>query len=141
METILLALGGNLVLIAALGWLAKSFVTSLLNRDIEKFRTNLQAEYDSSIENLRHELNLLATQHQVRFAKLHGIRAEVIAELYSLLVEAHGKSIVFVSPTGYVGEPSKEIKLQEAMSAVHDFLHFFEKKKIYLPKELGDLVD
>ena len=138
LETILLAFGGPLALIAVLGWLAKSFVTSLLDKDLEKFRMNLQAQHDSSIEKIRHELNLLAAQHQIRFAKLHAIRAEVIAELYSLLVEAHGKSIVFVSPGGYVGESTKG---REASSAVLDFLHFFEKKKIYLPKDLGDLLD
>jgi hypothetical protein len=140
-QTIAVAVGGNAIVLAVLGWLAKSLVTGLLQKDMEQFKSALVAETESSIEKLRHQLSLVATEHQVRFSKLHETRAEVIAELYSLLVEAHWAGSSFASPMEWVGEPSKKEKYETALNASAKFYRYFEKKKIYLPKDLCDQLD
>lgn len=140
-QTILVALGGNAVLLAVLGWLAKSLVTGLQQKDLAQFKATLTAEAETTIEGLRHQLQLVATEHQIRFLKLHETRAEVIAKLYELLVEAHWAAASFVSPMEWVGEPSKKEKYQTAQKATAEFYRFFERKKIYLPADLCNELD
>ncbi|WP_031358492.1 hypothetical protein [Caballeronia sordidicola] len=133
-QTILLAVGGNAALLAVLGWLAKSLVEKLLAKDLERFKASLSSETQSAMERLKHELQLTAVEHQVRFSNLHEKRAQVVAELYGLLVEAYWATSGFVSPMEWVGEPDKKQKYVTAMNATADFFRFFEKNRIYLPE-------
>ena len=140
-QTIVLALGGNVALLAVLGWLSKSLVSQLLAKDIEGFKATLKAESESATQKLRHELEKSSMEHEVKFSKLHEKRAEVIAELYSLLVQAYLDISSFVSPMEWAGEPNKQEKYVTAMNAVADFFRFFEKHRIYLPEELCNQID
>ncbi|MCC7483534.1 MAG: hypothetical protein IT529_00965 [Burkholderiales bacterium] len=91
-ETILLAIGGNAALLAVLGLIGKSFLDKLIQRDTHRFEADLKAKSDAAIEHLRNALQLQATEHQIRFSRLHEKRADVIAELNGYLVEALWKS-------------------------------------------------
>jgi hypothetical protein len=71
LEIILASIGGSATLVAVLGWLAKSLVSNLLDKDIASFR---------------YELEKLALEHNVRFSTLHERRDVVIATLYSEIV-------------------------------------------------------
>ena len=135
-ETFLVALGGNAALLLLLGWLARSLGSQLLAKDLEKFKADLAAASSSSTEKLRHDLQLLVVEHQVRFSKLHERRAEVIAELYSRLVESHWAAQNFVSVGDLHGDPSKREKYVTAMNKAADFYCCFDKKRIYLPEAL-----
>jgi len=55
-ETIIASIGGTAALVTVLGWLSRSLVLNLLNKDIEKYKLKLSAEKDSEIEKLKHEL-------------------------------------------------------------------------------------
>jgi len=135
-QTIILALGGNAALLAVLGWLSKSFVSQLLAKDIEGFKQSLRSESEAALKKLSHDLEKSAIEHRVRFSKLHEKRAEVIAELYGLLVQAYWDISSFASPMEWAGEPNKQEKYVTAMNASAGFYRYFEKHKIYLPKEL-----
>ena len=140
-QTILLALGGNVALLAVLGWLSKSLVSQLLAKDIEGFKSTLKSEAEAASQKLRHDLEKATIEHQVKFSKLHEKRAEVIAELYSLLVQAHWELSSFVSPMEWVGEPNKQEKYVTAMNSVADFYKYFDKHRIYIPEELCGQID
>jgi hypothetical protein len=133
-QAILLALGGNAALLFALAWLARSFGSQLLAKDIEKFKSSLAAASTEATERLKHELQLVAHEHQVRFSKLHERRAEVIASLYALLVEAQWAGQSFVAVFEYAGEPPKEQKYATAMNKFAEFFRAFDKSRIYLPE-------
>lgn len=135
-QSILIAFGGNAVLLLVLGWLARSLGSQVLAKDLEKFKAELAAASSATMEHLKHELQRAALEHQVRFAKLHERRAEVIAELYGLLVEAHWASQSFISPAEWSGEPSKQEKYTAAMNKSADFYRFFDKNRIWLPEAL-----
>ena len=140
-QTILLALGGNVALLAVLGWLSKSFVSQLLAKDIEGFKAALKSESEAASQKLRHDLEKATIEHQVRFSKLHEKRAEVIAELYSLLVQAYRDISSFVSPMEWAGEPNKQEKYATAMNCVADFYRYFDKHRIYIPEDLCAQID
>lgn len=133
-ETVILAFGGNAVLLMILGWLSKSLLSQLLEKDVEGFKSALQSKVNESSQLLRHSLEKSAIEHQVRFSKLHERRAEVIAELYGLLVQAHRDMSSFVALVEWTGDLSKKEKYVVAMNAVADFYRFFDKNRIYLPE-------
>lgn len=130
-------------------WLTKSWISERIKNSIkneydEKLETHkaqLKAQADVESERLRLQLSIAATEHQVKFSRLHDKRAEVIAELYGLLVQAHWDAGSFISPVEFGGEPTKKEKYVTAMNAIADFFRFFEKNKIYLPIELCDLLE
>lgn len=140
-QSILLALGGNAALLLVLAWLARSFGSQLLAKDLEKFKSSLTAASCEATERLKHELQLVAHEHQVRFSRLHERRAEVIANLYVLLVEAQWAGQSFVSIIEYEGEPSKEEKYATAMGKFGEFFRTFDKSRIYLPEEVCAQLD
>jgi hypothetical protein len=53
--TIVAAIGGSAVLVAVLGWLARSIIVHLLSKDIEVFKTNLQVESQRELAHLKAE--------------------------------------------------------------------------------------
>lgn len=135
-ETIVLALGGNAAILAVLALLAKSIFEKILERDTKAFESQLRAKHDSKIEELKNELLIKATEHQVRFSKLHEKRAEIIAEMYGYLVEMLWEAESFLSPMEWSGEPTKREKYRPAENKVAEFFRFFDKHRIYLPHDL-----
>lgn len=55
-QTILIALGGNAAVLAALAYLAKLFVEHKLSRDVSRFRSELKATSDAAVERLKSDL-------------------------------------------------------------------------------------
>ncbi len=135
-QTILLAFGGNAALLAVLGYLGKSILEKLIVRDTRQFESNLKAKSDATIEQLKAELQLRTIEHQVRFSRLHEKRADVIAELYGLLVEALWEAESFLSPMEWAGEPSKKEKHQHAMNKLVELYRYFDKHRIFFPPEV-----
>jgi FMN phosphatase YigB (HAD superfamily) len=125
-QAILVAFGGNAVLLAVLAFLGRSIVTSALDKDLEKFKGQLQ---------------VAALEHEVRFRGLHQKRAEVIAELYKLLVKATWEAESFTSPIEWAGEPSKKEKYIAAQNAIAEYFRFFDQHRIYLSKGLCEKLE
>jgi hypothetical protein len=134
--SILASVGCNAVTLGVLAWLARSFGSQLLAKDLEKFKADLSATSSSASERLKHELQLTALEHQVTFSKLHERRAEVIAELYGLLVEVQWASQSLVSMVGWSAEPSEQEKYAVARNKIVEFYRYFVKNRIYLPETL-----
>lgn len=135
-ETILLALGGNAVLLAALAWLARSLLGQVLAKDMERFKSELTAASTAASDRLKHELQLLAQEHQIVVSRLHEKRAQVVAEVYGLLVESHWAAQDLASLMEWAGEPPKREKYSAAMNKAAEFYRHFDKHRIYLPAAL-----
>lgn len=137
-QSIAAAVIGNATILAVLGWLGKSLFTKLLQRHSNRFEIELKAKADSTIEQLKSELQIRAIEHQVRFSRLHEKQATVIAELNAHLAEALWAAESFLSPMEWAGEPTKQEKHQEAMIKLVEFYRYFDKHRIYLPEALCD---
>jgi len=74
---------GGTVILGVAAWLIKTALTSKLTQETEAFKARLKADGDAEIEKLKHSLEKVAVEHQVRFSKLHEKRAEIIADLYA----------------------------------------------------------
>ena len=140
-QVIVAAVLGNAAVLAVLGFLAKALLGQLLQRDILSFQFELKAKADSAIEQLKSDLQIRTIEHQVRFARLHEKRANVITDLNGLVVEALWEAESFLSPMQWAGEPDKREKERVAMSKLVELFRYFDKHRIYLPTELCDVVD
>lgn len=122
-QSLLVAFGGNAALLLVLGFLGRSLMSSVLAKDIEKFKA---------------ELHVAAVEHQIRFTKLHEKRAEVLAELYKLLVAATWQATNFASPIQWEGDTDKKIQYVTATNAIAEYFRFFDQHRIWLPENLCD---
>jgi hypothetical protein len=164
---IIIAFGGQAMLLIVLGFLARSLIQSLLAKDLKRFETDLQttaalqlerqksdlkaqadtslerlrselkAQGDASIEQLKTRLQQATIEHQVRFAKLHEKRAEVIAEVYERLVDAEQQGYRFASVEGFMpGTDEQREARMKTQGTMFDLKLLIEKRHIYLPTQI-----
>ncbi len=120
-QAILVAIGGNAAILLVIAFLGRTLISNFFSKDLERFKAALQ---------------IAAIEHQVQFSKLHEKRAEVIAELYRLLVVATWEAESLASPFESAGEPNKREKYGKAMDAILDYFRFFNQHRIYVPDRL-----
>jgi hypothetical protein len=120
-QALLVGFGGNAALLIVLGFLGRSIFQLSIAKDLEKFKQDLQ---------------LSATEHEIRFRRLDEQRACVVADMYKLLVKAYWEAESFTNPIELAGEPDKKEKYATAQVAIADYYRFFERHKIYLSPEL-----
>lgn len=140
-ESLLLTFGGNAVLLAVLAWLARSLLGQVFAKDLEKFKSDLAAASSAPTTRLTHELQLVAQEHQILVSKLHEKRAQVVADVFGLLVEAQWACQDFASVVEFTHEPPKKEKYVTAMNKAADFYRYFDKNRIYLPLDLCTQLD
>lgn len=140
-QTILLALGGNAAMLAVLGCLSKSLLERVLVRDSRRLEYELKSKADKEIENFKSELATAATEHQIRFSRLHERRAEVIAESYGLLSSLHAGLADYVKIFEPAGGPSKEDRRKVVVDAHNAFIGYYSKNKIFLSKAAVEMLD
>lgn len=125
-QSLLVAFSGNAALLLVLGFLGRSLMSSVLAKDIEKFKADLHAA---------------TVEHQVRFSKLHEKRAEVLAQLYKLLVETTWQATTFASPMQWAGDPDKKTQYVTTVNAITEYFRFFDQHRIWLPASLCDSLE
>jgi hypothetical protein len=135
-QAVLVTFGGNAALLGVGAWLAKALISNQLSKDADAFRINLQAQTNVEIERLRSLLQIAATEHQVRFTKLHEERGEVIAKLYGLLLESADAARFFTAHAMEHGDEG-----QKAREAHLDLYRFLNLKRIYLPSRVCELLE
>lgn len=133
---VIAALGGEALFLAAVAWLIKTLVAHRLTREAEAFKVQLESRSAIEVERLKASLQLVATEHQIQFAKLHEKRALVIADLYPRLIETRRAAGEFI--LGDIQDEERSVKAQEA---VWELYRFIELNRIYLPETVCTLAD
>ncbi len=139
-------------LIAAVAWVAREAIKHWLDRDIESYRTKLEAAHGAALARMRHDLTLRAVEHEIRFRSMHERQAEVVAETYVRLRDVHVAVAASVSPVQRVGRPQEAERSAEVERAFTEFLAYFPPQQLFLPEvsrdavqelalELADIVD
>jgi hypothetical protein len=106
------------LVIGALAWLLRKFFELGLQRDLERYKSELQRQY---------------YEYQIKYSIIHQKRAEAIASIYSRLVRAKAQLADLVSLLQQGGQslPDKKSKVAEAY---HDAASFFFEHRIFLPE-------
>lgn len=102
------------VLILVVGWLARTLISSGLQREATAFKNQLERES----EHFRHELGLEAHRQNTVFTRLHERRAEVIATLYGALAEAELATRHYIIPFGSPQPPDGSTLNDEAVKSL-----------------------
>jgi hypothetical protein len=136
LNEVILALGGQVIFLAAAGWLIKSLVSHRLTKEAEEFKIKLQSDANVETEKLRASLQQTATEHQIRFAKLHEQRAEVVKDLYRRLVHARSDAAIYI-----LGDARNKDLAAETNEKMLELYRFISLNRIYLPESLCELLD
>jgi len=111
--------------VAALAWILKSLFSRGLQRELERYKRDLDARQ---------------FEHQTRFTLIHQKRAEVISELYARLAHAKarlGELVAIFQPGGQ----SLIDKRKVTAEAFNDANSYFHERRIFLPEEIAENVD
>lgn len=137
LEAILVAFGGNAVLLAVLGVLARSLLSQLLAKDLKQFETKLSQASAVAAEELKHRLSLVAHEHNVKFSRLHEKQAHVLEDIYAKLLDFEDASAVMTLANNDTPENLLEFSLRKAEDAGRELAQYIRKHEIYLPTELS----
>ena len=110
----------------AIAWLVQRIAVRVFDRDLEKFKA---------------DLSKVAFEHQVVFQKLHEKRADVIGELYSLMVKSEWATNTYVNIYEKPGEKSRPEKAKDAWDALRELYRYFDLHRLYLPENVCSLID
>jgi hypothetical protein len=135
-QEFLQTLGGQAVLLAAVGYLIKTLVSSRLEKDAEAFKADLKRNADIEIERLKNALQMTAIEHQVRFSKLHEQRVEIIGKLSRLIQDAPS----FVARLILKDNRNAE-NIDRAGALTVDLLTCVPANRVIFPEELWDRLD
>jgi len=140
-EELIKYLGSTALLLAAIAWLIRSLITHRLKKDVEDFKAEIQHQSQLSLQEAGHTLRVSSLEHEYRVATLQEKRAEVIAELYRLLVEFVGSAESYANPAEFSGEPSKDEKAEILGNKASEFRMYFVTNRIYFPKSICEAID
>lgn len=168
-EEVLKTLGSSAILVGALAWFAKSLLTTLLSKDLEVFKSDLQVSSQQGIESFKSSLQIETQRRSIEFSALHTKRAEFIAELYakllSLQLGASGLTREIELREGQIEKQIKETfkELEPVKSklrtqthqlsakekelvkvlqlSTEEFRSFYLEKKIYFSPEICKLIE
>jgi hypothetical protein len=147
--TILSSVAVSTIVTASLVWLSKSWISERLKNAIkneydEKLETHkakLKAEADTSVERLKCELQIAASERNVRYSRIFERQATTIADLYTKLLsyyEALKEYTKFIETSGDLPRSERLVALNKAN---RDFYDCFRVNKLYLPKETVDQIE
>jgi len=138
-------IGGIAVASGIFAWLIKTIISHWLEKDVQGFKASLQSQTQLEIEKTKHELEKIATEHQIKFAKLHEKRADVILEMNKNIESLINSIQQLVSLVDFPAEPSRLEKMKKAGECLDEFLKHYRQNSIYLSenlsKKIKDLVD
>jgi hypothetical protein len=120
------------VLLAAPAFLARSIILHWLGKDIESFKTMVTANGQLMLEEFKAQLAKAGREHQVRFERLHHMRAEAIEGLYEKLVRAR-----YTMERLVLSWDAKSVnEFQDAQKEFWQLRLELALKRIYLPETL-----
>jgi hypothetical protein len=141
LQQLAVTLGGTAVATFAIAWLARSIITNWLSKDVERYKTQLKAESDVSVERLRSDLQITAAKRNIEFSRIHEKRLEIISELAGKLVTFHQAVASYVSVFEWKEGPSKEERRKLAADAFTKFNEYYHPRRFFLPQHTVEKVE
>lgn len=120
-------LGGGAVIILGLSsWLGKLWAKRILDKEIEELKSRYK---------------IIEAEHSIKYAALHSRRAEVIAEIYSLLGEVENKARLLANPLIEPEEPPKAETYVKTANLIYELFETYNKYRIYFTEDTCSKLD
>lgn len=143
-QQIITTVGGGGIALAAVAWLIKQVVTSLLARETEEFKIRLKADADRETEALKAQLKASADVEiertrafLVRASRVHQRQIVVLQNLYRHLSEALGYFQGQTSSVRFKGVPGEEECARLVMKALRAAHEELLKGSLLIPPDLA----
>lgn len=130
-------LATSVAVAAALGYLGKKFIEHMLAASAKE-RDHL---INKRLEEFRHQLSRDATEHEIRFAKLHEKAFTVMADVYSRLVRLQRCLGEYISPMVAVGSPSEPERLGALATELKLFFEYYSEHAVFLDEQTCKMLD
>lgn len=114
-----------IIIIGAIAWIIRSLASRVLTRDLEKYKADLK---------------ITAIEYSVRYERIFNQRAEIITELYSLIVDTEMTFNRYISPW-QIGERDPITQRQAAGDAGNAMQDFYLHKRIFFEESLATEID
>jgi len=122
-EKLGLVLGISAILAVAGVFVLKRVLELIINRDLEKFKSELERE---------------STSHKIRYERLHGERMEVIKNTYQKLAKTQRAFKRLISPLSDINDEVHELeKKRDAAEAAWQLTDYFEDNRIFFNESLA----
>lgn len=116
-------------IVAGTSWLIKKYLEKLLDKDLEKFKANLEKN---------------AIEFKIRYEKLQGERVEVIKEVYKKIVGVHISlyTLIISGPpqTGESGEETEK-RAEIVKNNMDDLRKYYGENRIFFEEEMAKDAD
>jgi hypothetical protein len=140
--TILISAVSSVSLSAAFVFLFKTWISERLkgaiqdeyNQKLETHKAQLKAESEISIERLKYQLQLTASEKNIKLTRVFEHQAEAIAETYSKLVAVISALEDYTAPMEFEGTPPKSARRIVVGDKMKAFLEYYKPRRIYFPK-------
>ncbi|WP_374323857.1 hypothetical protein [Azonexus sp.] len=126
-NTFLTALAAQTIVLGVVGFLSKSIVVHFLNKDVELFKSKLQADASKQIEDFKSTLEIERTRLQISYGGIFAKQADVLMRLYELLLNLEAEI-----NSGIVGVAAWN-EYQEKLDAYKIYYH---ENRALIPEEL-----
>lgn len=133
-------IGGTTAAVFAIAWLAKSLTAHLLSKDITSHKAALDAQYRLEIERLKAELTKKTLEHEIKYRRVDEKVAEVLEEVYRLLIQFYGSVQDYVSFFELSEGPTKSEILDIVCERCKEFGDNFVLNKIHIPPNLFESI-
>jgi len=138
---LLKTLGTTAIVIGAAAWVTRSVTTHFLSRKLEAYKIELKGESDKNIEAVKSRLQIMATERQIIFSRLHEKRAEIVAESYAKIYEVHVKAVGLGGDIFQSGLRAPKERAKQISDDCSKFNDFFQQRRIYFSEEVGTTMD
>jgi uncharacterized membrane-anchored protein YhcB (DUF1043 family) len=142
---------GTAFIVSVIGYLAKKIIGQILNKDLEKFKDQLQSQneiarlkFEKEIENYKSNLNLVYSKQ----IQLYSKKSEIIEQLYKTLVDLNNSMIEMTQSFRNITGKNEDTIQQEELDRVNtsaekgnDFFKFYLNNKIYFGKDTCSLIE
>lgn len=128
------------LILAVVGWLARSLGTAWIDRMAENHKAQLRADSERELAELRSDLEKEATEHRIRFSRVHEKQAGVIAEVFGRLEHLHMAFRQWVAIMKPASSDMNDLA-DKAVEAYQDFQRFYYENAIWLDRQTCDAIN
>ncbi len=111
----------------------KAAIKNEYDEKLETHKAQLKAQSEVEIERLRSKLHSASLEHEIRFSRLHEMRAIAISETYSCLKEMYSRLADYVKPFEPAGGSTQQERFERLVESYRQFIEAYSKKLIFFP--------
>ena len=125
-------------------WISERIKTSIqheYDQKLETHKAQLKSESEIAIEKFKSELQVAAAERNFRFSHVFQRTADVIAEIYRILIELRGAVESYTDAVEVRSAPGDlEVESEKFNKYAQEFSNYFNPNRIYIPRKAAEKV-